>query len=110
MLGLLVIPLWGCGDTSDSGTAGAGNIGGGGTPGTGSAGNVDGTGDCPLADYLLSFAELDSAGDQSPSAGVEVCEFGTDNCATTDAQGRVVHSVCAGEEFVSTFEKEGFAS
>jgi hypothetical protein len=44
------------------------------------------------------------------SEGVEICEADTDNCVTTDANGRADLDVRANQEVAITFEKEGFGS
>jgi hypothetical protein len=45
-----------------------------------------------------------------PSQGVQICQADTDNCDTTDANGRAELTVPFNQEITFTLEKEGFGS
>lgn len=58
---------------------------------------------------LMESSEFDPGGPARPIEGVDMCEWGTDNCATTDAQGRAVLELPRNQEVIVTQNKAGYA-
>ena len=87
-------------------SGGVGGIGGiGGDGGTGGAGGVD---TVSVSAVITGFDAVQ--GPTGPLEGVEICETDTDSCVLTDAEGSATLQVPRDEEFIITFEKEGYQS
>jgi hypothetical protein len=118
----LVVPLIGCSDetTAAGGTGGSGDTGGdGGTGGTagsggmGGAAGMGGTGGDPVGELSVTVTEVlgfswEDTIEGPPLEGVELCETGTSNCATTDAEGEAILMLPLFQEVSYTVEKEGW--
>ena len=113
MLALLTFAFLGCSDVgSADGTGGVGATGGGGTTG-GAAGDggSGGLSDTPsLVQYFFFYFEWDTDRRDVPLEGVRVCQGGTDNCTSTNANGRAVLDVPTNQEIAFTAEKKGYGS
>jgi hypothetical protein len=107
VMALLGVPLVGCSDTDGAaGPGGAGGNGGdGGSTGTGGSAGSGGTGGCdPSVSATIFFNTVAS---ESPLPDVRICEVGTDNCTSSNEDGRASLDFPGCEEVAWTFEKEG---
>lgn len=112
---MVLVPTVGCGDEATGeggagGTAGSGGIGG--TAGTGGMGGTGGSGGGMVANRVTATVALgyplSEAFGGPPLEGVEVCEVGApESCVTTNAEGKAVLMLPAGEETSYTVEIEG---
>ena len=100
VVGLLALPLVGCGDLS-------GDAGGtGGTPGTGGSGGTGGTG----GTMVPLFLDLGD-GDGGRLEGAWFCEGDTgDNCSDTNAEGKATIEVTVPDDgrIIYTYGKDGW--
>jgi len=100
---LMVFPLVGCSDPDGDGTGGSGGTGGtAGTSGTG--------GGAETVELRLTATEGDNNILGTRLEGVEFCETDTDNCTTSDADGRATLAVevPADGRISYTYRKDGY--
>jgi hypothetical protein len=93
----------GCSDENGEGGDG-GTAGTGGSSGTGGGGGVD------TVALSVQISGFSGAGLLGPLEGVEICEFGTNNCVQTDDDGNATIDLPINEEVMFTTVKEGYAS
>jgi hypothetical protein len=102
-LALTLMLVVGCSEGGGEGGNG-GAAGNGGSSGTGGGGGVD---TVPLSVLITGFG---GDGFLGPLEGVEICEFGTNNCVQTDDGGNATIDLPINEEVVFTTVKDGYAS
>lgn len=111
VVGLAILPVVGCSDTSGSentgGTPGSGGTGG--TGGTGGMAGDGGTGGMPQPPVTLFLTLVDEEG--SPLEGASFCEGTTsDNCSTTNDEGKATIDVEVPTDgrIIYTYRKTGY--
>ena len=112
-VGFLVFSIAGCGDLGGDGDGGAGATGGvGGTPGIGGTPGMGGTGGSDPATLFATATDAQNFGELGgpPLEGVEVCESDTDNCATTNENGKATIELPGNREVSYTLSKDGYRS
>ena len=118
VVGLLALPIAGCGDSSsgDGGTGGSSGTGGvAATGGTGASGGTGGSVGCdcpggcdPVTMFFETVEREEDFGVGAVLEGVRICEVGTQNCATSNEEGKATLELPGCEDVAWTFEKEGY--